>query len=117
MWQLIKRRIVDTTGHSISGLKSTWMAEEAFRIESLLFALLFPAAFWLGNSAVETSVLIISLFLVLIVELLNTGLEKMVDRISTEIHPGSKLIKDIGSGAVFLSIIQFLLVWGAAIYF
>jgi len=115
MKQFLKRRLLMNTQYSLAGLRAAWKTEEAFRVEAVLFALLLPIAFVVGQTPLETAVLIMSLFAVLITELLNTGLEKTIDRISSELHATSKMVKDIGSAAVFISIIQFFIVWGLII--
>ena len=86
--------------------------EEAFRIELLIFFAMLPFAFWLGDGAVEKVILFWSLLLVLIVELLNTAVEVVVDRIGLERHVLSGRAKDLGSAAVHLSLLQMPLVWG-----
>ena len=116
MKNLITRRILKTSKYSLQGLLSAWKSEEAFRIEVILLLALLPAAFFIGKSAVEICLLIMSLFIVLIVELLNTGLEKAIDRISMDVNHISGFVKDVGSAAVAISLIQALIVW-AVIYF
>jgi diacylglycerol kinase (ATP) len=111
MKNLITRRILKTSKYSINGLKAAWKSEEAFRIEVILLLALLPAAFFVGKSALEICLLVMSLFIVLIVELLNTGLEKAIDRISTDVNDISGFVKDVGSAAVAISIIQALIVW------
>lgn len=105
------RRIVNATFFSFAGLRAAWRGEAAFRQESLLCAVLIPAAFWLGTTAVERSLLIGTCLLVLIVELLNTGIESVVDRIGAEHHDLSGQAKDMGSAAVFLSLALVVVVW------
>jgi diacylglycerol kinase (ATP) len=105
------RRIVNATFFSFAGLRAAWRNEAAFRQESLLCAVLIPTAFWLGTTAVERSLLIGPCLLVLIVELLNSGLEAAVDRIGAEHHDLSGQAKDLGSAAVFLSLVLVLVVW------
>jgi diacylglycerol kinase (ATP) len=116
MKKLIVRRILKTSKYSINGLKAAWKSEEAFRIELILLLALLPAAFFVGKSALEICLLVMSLFIVLIVELLNTGLEKAIDRISMDVNDISGFVKDVGSAAVTVSIIQALIVW-VVIYF
>ena len=116
MKNLITRRILKTSKYSLQGLLSAWKSEEAFRIEVILLLALLPAAFFVGKSALEICLLVMSLFIVLIVELLNTGLEKAIDRISTDVNDISGFVKDVGSAAVTVSIIQALIVW-VVIYF
>ena len=116
MKNLITRRILKTSKYSINGLKAAWKSEEAFRIEVILLLVLLPAAFFVGKSGLEICLLVMSFFVVLIVELLNTGLEKAIDRISMDVNDISGFVKDVGSAAVAISIIQALIVW-AVIYF
>jgi len=106
------RRIVNATFFSMAGLRAAWLHESAFRQETVLCAVLIPAAFWLGQTAVERSLLIGSCLLVLIVELLNSGVEAVVDRVGEEQHRLSGRAKDLGSAAVFVSLALVLVVWG-----
>jgi len=106
------RRIVNAAFFSLAGLRAAWRGEAAFRQESLLCAALIPAAFWLGTTAVERSLLIGTCLLVLIVELLNSGIEAVVDRVGAEHHELSGQAKDLGSAAVLLSLVLVLVVWG-----
>ncbi len=105
------KRIFYAAGYSWKGFKSTWKHEAAFRQEVILFSLLTPAAFWLGESFAETAVLIGVLLFVLVVELLNSAVESVVDRIGDEYHKLSGRAKDQGSAAVFLSFLIAGLVW------
>lgn len=106
------RRIVNAAFFSFAGLRTAWRDEAAFRQELLLCAVLVPAAVWLGRTAVERVLLIGSCFMVLIVELLNTGLENVVDRVGSEPHRLSGQAKDLGSAAVFVSLVLVLVTWG-----
>ena len=101
-------------GYSLEGLKAGWH-ETAFRQEVLASIVLIPAAFWLGRSWVEVALLASSVVLVMIVELLNTGIETAIDRIGPEWHELSKRAKDMGSAAVLLSLIICAGTWTAAI--
>lgn len=105
------RRIVNATSYSLAGLRSAWRHEAAFRQESALCAVLVPTALWLGTTAVERALLIGTCLLVLIVELLNSGIEAAVDRVGEEHHALSGRAKDLGSAAVFLSLALTLVVW------
>jgi diacylglycerol kinase (ATP) len=105
------RRIFNATFFSFAGFRTAWREEAAFRQETLLSIVLVPAGFWLGRTAVERSLLVGSCLLVLIVELLNTGIEKVVDRIGPEHHRLSGQAKDLGSAAVFTSLMLTLLIW------
>lgn len=104
-------RVFRAAGYSIAGLRAALTTEAAFKQEALLFLVLAPLGLWLGNTGVERALLVGSLFLVLIVELLNTGIEVLVDRVSTDIHHLSGRAKDIGSAAVFLSLANVIAVW------
>ena len=110
------KRIYNAFFYSMDGFKAAWQNEEAFRQETYLSIVLLPAAFWLGENTLEISLLLFSVFVVLITELLNTGVEAAIDRISGEKHELSKRAKDIGSAAVFVSLTALATVWGLAIY-
>ncbi len=106
------RRLVAATVFSFKGFKAAWRQEEAFRTEVMLGIVLFPAAFWLGQTTVETLLLILSLVIVILAELTNTAIESVVDRIGSEHHPLSGQAKDLGSSLVFVGNMTVLLVWG-----
>jgi diacylglycerol kinase (ATP) len=103
--------IIDASRFSRKGLRAAYKYETAFRIELLLGAFLLPAAFWLGQNAVEYSLLIGAMLLVLMVEMINSAIEACVDRISVENHPLSGRAKDQGSAAVFLAVLLVILTW------
>ena len=103
---------VQAFGWSMKGLSSAIREEAAFRQELLLFCVLTPLAFWLAHSGIERAILVGSMMLVLVVELLNSAVESVVDRISTEMHPLSGRAKDLGSAAVFLTLINAACMWG-----
>lgn len=107
-------RIRHATGYSLDGLRAGW-GETAFRQEALAAIVLVPAAFWLGRSWVEVALLAGSVMLVMIVELLNTGIEAAIDRIGPERHHLSKRAKDMGSAAVLLSLVLCAGTWLAAL--
>jgi diacylglycerol kinase (ATP) len=107
-------RVWHATGYSMAGLRAGWQ-EAAFRLEACLSFVLVPLAFWVGRSWVEVALLAGSVLLVLMVELLNTGVEAAIDRISLERHPLSKRAKDMGSAAVFLSLLLAGGIWVAAL--
>lgn len=98
--------------YSWAGLQAAWQHEEAFRQELMLSIVLFPLAFWLGENGLERALLGSCLLLVLIAELLNSALEAAVDRTGSEHHPLAGRAKDLGSAAVFLSMVNVVLVWG-----
>lgn len=106
------RRIWDAAGYSAAGFATAWRGEEAFRQEVLAGVVLVPAALWLGQTGLERLLLVATWMLVMIVEILNTAVEATVDRISDEKHPLSGQAKDLGSAAVFLSLVLTALVWG-----
>lgn len=109
-------RVVHATGYSLAGLRSAYAGESAFRQEVWLAVVLMPAAWWLGRTWVEVALLAGSVMLVLIVELLNSGIEAAIDRVSFEIHDLSKRAKDLASAAVFLSLMLCGGIWGAALW-
>ena len=107
-------RVWHAFGYSISGLKAAWY-EKAFRQEAIFSVVMIPSAVWVGQSWVEIALLIGSILLVMIVELLNTGIESAIDRIGPEWHALAKRAKDMGSAAVLMSLLFCLGIWGAAI--
>lgn len=109
-------RLLFATRHSAVGLASAWHHESAFRQELVLAALLAPAGLWLGTTWVERSLLVGSVVLVLIVELLNSGLEAAIDRISLEIHELSGRAKDYGSAAVLLALLLCGGIWAGSLW-
>jgi diacylglycerol kinase (ATP) len=106
------KRIISASGYSLRGLVACWRNESAFRQEVVLAAVLVPLAFLLGNDGVEKAALFATCMLVLVVELLNSGIEAVVDRIGHEHHELSGMAKDIGSAAVMLSIGTLIICWG-----
>ncbi len=104
-------RIFDATGYTIKGLKAAWKHESAFRQELCLALVLIPFAMWLGQDAGQRALLIGSCLVVVIAELLNSAIEAVVDRIGDEYHPLSGRAKDMGSAAVFVSLILVLTTW------
>lgn len=109
-------RIIHAAGYSWSGLKAAYSGESAFRQETWLVIVATPLAFWLGNDWVQIALLLGSLLTVLIVELLNSAIEAVVDRVSFELHHLSKRSKDIASAAVLLSLLLAGGIWGAAVW-
>jgi diacylglycerol kinase (ATP) len=102
-------------GYSMAGLRAG-LGETAFLQEALAALVLLPLSFWLGRSWVETALLGGSVLLVMIVELLNTGIETAIDRIGPEWHDLSKRAKDMGSAAVLLSLLICVGIWVAAVF-
>lgn len=106
------RHLVHSTRYSLKGLRAAFRNEAAFRQELGLCGVLLPLAWWIGQGPVEWILLVGSCLLVLIVELLNSAIENVVDRIGTELHELSGRAKDIGSAAVMLSLFTAGLTWG-----
>lgn len=110
------RRILNAWGYSMAGLYAAFRHEDAFRQEVFLAAVLIPVALVLPVSGIGKALMVASVMLVLMVELLNSGLEAAVDRISLENHALAKRAKDIGSAAVWVSLVNTLLVWGLVLF-
>ncbi len=106
-------RLIEATGHSIRGLKACWQHEAAFRLDVILGLILFTLSFFLAESTTQLLALIAPLFLLLIVELLNSAIEATVDRIGREQHEMSGRAKDIASAAVMLCLFLIAATWGA----
>jgi len=104
--------LIHATRWSFAGFKATLKDESAFRQECFLFLVAIPLAIYWGETGLEKAVMIASVFLVLIVELLNTAVEAAIDRIGEERHSLSGKAKDAGSAAVMLSLINVIVVWG-----
>jgi diacylglycerol kinase (ATP) len=104
-------RLWNALQYSRAGLRASWQNEAAFRQEVCLALVLIPLALWWGGSGIERALLVASVVLVLIVELINSALEAVVDRISLEQHPLAGRAKDIGSAAVLLALLNAVLVW------
>ena len=109
-------RIIDATRYSWLGLSAAVKHEAAFRQELFLCLILIPASFWLGQTAVEYALLIGSLLLILIVEILNSAIEAVVDRFGDEIHELAGRAKDMGSAAVMLALLNVVVIWGLIAY-
>lgn len=108
---LLHRRLIAAFMYSIEGFGAAWKSEEAIKVEIVLLPLMIASAIYFGETGIERAVMVASVVAVLIVELLNTAIEKTVDRISTESNPLSKKVKDIGSAAVLGAIINVVIVW------
>jgi len=104
-------RLIDATGYSIKGLKAAWLYEAAFRQELLACVVLIMSTFFMSVSNIEPILLISSLLLVLTVELINSAIEAVVDRIGDEWHELSGRAKDIGSAAVFICLLLAGFIW------
>jgi diacylglycerol kinase (ATP) len=109
-------RIWRALGYSLAGYAEAFRAESAFRQEIAAAIILLPASFWLGNTWVETALLAGSVLLMMIVELLNSAIEAVVDRVSFELHDLSKRAKDVASAAVLTSLIWCVGIWSAALW-
>ena len=109
------QRLWNAFGYSLHGFSSAFRHEDAFRQEVLLAAVLIPIALLLDASGTGKAMMIGSVLLVLIVELLNSAIEAAVDRISLDHHQLAKRAKDLGSAAVFLSLVNVAIVWALVI--
>lgn len=104
-------RVIHAAGYSWTGLKAAFKYEAAFRQELFLCLILAPVALWLAHTGIERALLIGSLLLVLMIELLNSAVEAVVDRIGDEHHELAGRAKDIGSAAVFVSLLNVVVIW------
>ena len=105
------RRVWNALHYSLAGLRAAFKHEDAFRQEVFLAAILIPLALLLPASGIGHALMIAAVLLVMIVELLNSAIEATVDRVSIENHPLAKRAKDIGSAAVFVALLNVLIVW------
>ena len=105
------KRLANAFTYSVAGTLAAFKHEDAFRQEVFLSAVLIPLAIYLGQTAIEQALMIASVLLIIIVELLNSSLEATVDRISVRRHKLSKRAKDIGSAAVFFSLVNATVIW------
>lgn len=110
------RRVWNALFYSIDGIAAAFRHEDAFRQEALLALVLIPTALFLPASGVGKALMIASVLLVLVVELLNSAVEAAVDRISLENHRLAKRAKDVGSAAVFVSLVNVAIVWGLVLF-
>ena len=105
------KRLANAFTYSVAGTLAAFKHEDAFRQEVILSIILIPLAIYLGQTAIEQALMITSILLIIIVELLNSSVEATVDRISVKRHKLSKRAKDIGSAAVFFSLINAAVIW------
>ena len=105
------RRLANAFTYSVAGTLAAFKHEDAFRQEVILSIVLIPLAIYLGQTAIEQALMIASILLIIIVELLNSSVEATVDRISVKRHKLSKRAKDIGSAAVFFSLVNAAVIW------
>jgi diacylglycerol kinase (ATP) len=111
------KRIYLAAVFSWRGLTATFRNEEAFRQEVYLSLVLIPLAFYLGDNAIQISLMIGSVLLVFIVEIFNSAIEAVVDRIGSERHELSGRAKDMGSAAVLVAFVNLVLVWGLILFY
>ncbi len=104
-------RLIRAWGYSMAGFRACFKHEEALRQEVFALMFLLPLGLWLGETGVERALLVVSLLIIPLVELLNSAIEAVVDRVGEERHDLSGRAKDIGSAAVFLSIVIAVVVW------
>jgi len=114
--EYVLRHIRNAVIYSWDGLKAAWDNEMAFRIEAIVVALMMPVGIWIGETAVQWALLVASSLLVLVIELLNSAVEKVVDRVSAEHHILSKQAKDLGSAAAAVSMLIAVIVWALIAY-
>ncbi len=105
------KRLINAFKYSVAGTLAAFKHEDAFRQEVILSTILIPLAIYLGQTATEQALMIASILLIIIVELLNSSVEATVDRISVKRHKLAKRAKDIGSAAVFFSLINAAVIW------
>jgi len=110
------RHVLVAARYSWQGLRAAWRKEEAFRQEVIVALAALPAALFVGDTGLERALLIAVVLLVLVVELLNTGIENVVDRIGHDPHKLSGRAKDVGSAAVMMAIVLAAVVWGLLLF-
>lgn len=110
-------RLCKATVYSWQGLKAAFKNETAFRQEVYLSIIMIPAGIWLGETGTERALLAGSVLLVLIIELINSGLEAVVDRFGQDQHELSGLAKDTGSAAVLVALVNVLVIWSLVLFF
>ena len=109
-------RLINALGYSRDGIAAAWKNEAAFREEVVLAAVAIPLAFYLGKTGVERALLVGSIIFILIVEILNSAVEAVVDKASPEKHDLAKRAKDMGSAAVLLSLVNAALIWACVLW-
>jgi diacylglycerol kinase (ATP) len=110
------RRLWNALGYSRDGLAAAWKNEAAFREEILLASIAMPLAIYLGKAGVERALMLGSIVLILIVEILNSAIEAVVDKASPERHELAKRAKDMGSAAVLFSLINAAVIWACVLW-
>ncbi len=109
-------RLINALGYSKDGLSAAWKNEAAFREEVMLAAIALPLAFYLGRTGIERALLAGSIIFILIVEILNSAVEAVVDKASPEKHELAKRAKDMGSAAVLLSLLNAAVIWACVLW-
>ncbi len=109
-------RVFNATRYSMAGFAAAFRHEAAFRQELLLCAILVPLALWLGKSPLERALMVFVCLLVPVLELFNSAIEAVVDRIGDEHHPLAGRAKDLGSAVVFAAILNVCIVWGIILF-
>jgi diacylglycerol kinase (ATP) len=110
-------RIIKAMGYSWQGLRAAYENEAAFRQELMLSIILIPLAFWLGETGSEIALMVGCVFLVLLVEIINSAIEAVVDRFGGELHDLSGRAKDMGSAAVVIALVNLVVVWGLVVFY
>lgn len=110
-------RIIAAAGYSWQGLKATYKNEAAIRQELIAGIVIIPLAFILADTGIELALLVSSFVLIFLMELVNSAIESIVDRIGTDHHPLSGQAKDIGSALVMIAMLIFLVVWGSVLFY
>lgn len=111
------KRLVNATRYSIKGFRFAWKNESAFREEIIASIFLLIACYFIAENSIEAILLVASIILVLIVELINSAIEAVVDRIGSEHHDLAGAAKDMGSAAVLVSLVLFIFTWVMIIIF
>ena len=109
-------RILLATKWSLQGLRAAWLHESSFRLEVYLLAIMGPLALWLGADGIERALLLGSCLMVLAAELLNSAIEAIIERYGGEHHELAGRAKDMGSAAVFVTMMNVLLTWGLVLW-
>jgi len=109
-------RILLATKWSLQGLRAAWLHESSFRLEVYLLAILGPLALWLGADGIERALLLGSCLMVLAAELLNSAIEAVIERYGGEHHELAGRAKDMGSAAVFVTMMNVVLTWALVLF-
>ena len=111
------KRLISAFGYSMQGLRGCWRKEAAFRQEVMASIVLIPLGLYLGQGGVEKALLVVGCIQVMTIEVLNSSIEAVVDRVGQEHHELSGLAKDLGSSAVLLSLLMFAIIWTLVLLF